>query len=218
MIKKAIAVFLCAALAVICFASCDGDKEKDAELHKEVIGVWVPMVYDLTTTDAFICVMITEDRHYLYAFGGGEIGNRTTTIEEGTTYQIKNGYFVVNTVPQEEGEKSVQYKALLSFPDRNTMIWGSGADAETYRRMTDDEIAYFGLNLGFYNPDFKINEANPTIVMTGGDTTTGGSGTINFEGAVESSLAPYIEYYATWDYELNPITTKKPKTETEPTE
>jgi hypothetical protein len=196
MIKKAIAVLICMVIAAVCFAACT-ETVSDEELHREVVGVWVPDYYDLTTTNPFVAVMITNDRHYLYSFSGGEIGSRSSIGEEGTTYEIKDGYFVINTNPFEEGQVSEQKKALISFPDRNTMLWGSGAARETYRRMTDDEIAYFGLDLGYYNLDYRIDGTNLTIPMTGGDTTTGGSGTLILEGAAESSIKPYLDFYAT---------------------
>jgi hypothetical protein len=207
MLKKAIAVGICIIAAVICFAACESGVS-DEELHREVIGVWVPTFYDLTTNDPFIAIMITEDKHYLYDFSGGEIGARGSIMEEGTKYEIKDGYFVVNTIPFEEGDVSEQLKAKITFPDRNNMLWGSGPAIEKYRRMTDDEIAYFGLNLGWYNKDYLIDETNLTVPMTGGDTTTGGSGTINFEGAFESSIGPYLEFYATYKIDQNPVTSE----------
>jgi hypothetical protein len=213
MLKKAIAAGICIIAAIVFIAACNSGVS-DEELHREVEGIWVPITFDLTTNDPFYAVMITDNKHYLYSFSGGEPGNRTTIGEEGTKYVIKDGYFVVNTNPFEEGQVSEQLKAKISFPDRNTMVWGNGSEREIYRRMTDDEIAYFGLELGYYNLEYRLDEGNLTIPMTGGETTTGGSGTNKIDGAAESSIAPYLEYYATWDYELYPVTTKKQTAET----
>ncbi|MDR0992853.1 MAG: hypothetical protein LBL87_08195 [Ruminococcus sp.] len=206
MLKKALAVLFCAVLAAALFAAC-GSKQDDETLRTEIVGVWVPVSYDLTTNDPFVAVMFTPTQHYLYSFGGGEIGARNIIMEKGTEYTIEKGKFVIETNTISEDKKKHTYKTAISFPDRNTMIWGEGANAETYRRMTDDEIAFFGLPLGHYNPDYAINEGHTSIPLTGGETTTGGSGSNNFDNAYESYMKPYIDYYTTWDYEKYPVTT-----------
>lgn len=204
MIKKALAVVLCAVIAAVLFASCNGEEiaEKDNALRAEIVGVWVPVTYDLTTNDPFAAVMFTQTKHFLYAFSGGEPGSRSVMIEEGTEYTVKNGNFVIETDTLNENGKMQQYRTPISFPDRDTMIWGTGSGAETYRRMTDNEIAFFTLPLGDKNPDYAIDQTHTSIPMTGGQTTTGGSGTNVFDNAVESSMKPFLDYYATWDEEL----------------
>jgi hypothetical protein len=216
MIKKALAVALCFIIAAVSFAACeDKNKMSDEELHAMIEGVWVPTVYDLTTNDPFMAVMFTDDKHYLYDFGGGEKGSRNMMMQEGTEYSISDGNVVIKTANLGEDERVRQYKAAVSFPDRDTMIWGTGNMAETYRRMTDDEIAFFELQLDYYNPDYDINETKFTIPMTGGSTTTGGSGSNNFENAVSNSMRPFIEYYETWDPSMTYAETQAPQAETE---
>jgi hypothetical protein len=213
MLKKALAVLLCTVLAVSLFVACTSDEEREAKdnaLRSEIIGVWVPITYDLTTNNPFLAVMFTGDKHYLYSFGGGEAGSRALSIEEGTDYTIKDGYFVIETDTLSEDGSSHEYKTAISFPDRDTMIWGEGGNAETYRRMTDDEIAFFTLPLGYYNPEYFIDENNMSIPMTGGNTTTGGSGSNDFEDAVEKSMKPYLEYYETYVPEETTFATSAP--------
>jgi hypothetical protein len=213
MLKKALAVAFCIILAVILIAACDSGVS-DEELHAEIIGVWIPVEYDLTTNEPFDAIMFTNDKHYLYSFSGGEAGNRSVTMVEGVEYKVIDRNVVVETDKLNPDKQMHQYKTHIAFSDRDNLIWGTGTAEQHYRRMTDDEIAFFGLNLGYYNKDYELNEANTTIPMTGGSTTTGGSGSNVFDGAAEKSMKPLLDYYATWDYELNPITTTAETSET----
>jgi hypothetical protein len=203
MLKKALAVALCVLMAAVFLVACDegAREEKDNALRAEIIGVWVPMSYDLTTNNPFLAVLFTETQHYMFSFSGGEPGSRTVTAEEGTEYTIKNGNFIIKTDTLNDSGKMQEYKTAISFPDRDTMIWGKGNGAETYRRITDDEIAFFGIPVEWYNKAYLINENNTDIPRTGGSGTTGGVGSNTFENAVESSLKPFVDYYSTWDYE-----------------
>jgi hypothetical protein len=214
MLKKALAVALCFIIAAVCFAACeDKNKMSDEELHAMIEGVWVPTIYDLTTNDPFVAVMFTEDKHYLYDYSGEDNGSSSTMMQEGTEYSILDGNVIVKTASLGNDNRVHQYKSAVSFPDRDTMIWGTGNMAETYRRMTDDEIAFFELQLDYYNPKYDINETQFTIPMTGGSTTTGGSGSNNFENAAINSMKPFIEYYETYEPPI-PGTTV-PETESE---
>jgi hypothetical protein len=128
-------------------------------------------------------------------------------MQEGTEYTIRDGYVIVNSENLSDDGRMHQYRTPISFPDRDTMLWGTESAAEVYRRMTDDEIAFFTLQLDYYNPEYDINETNFTIPMTGGNTTTGGSGSNNFENAASESIKAFVDYYTTWDPEINgPIT------------